>query len=66
MNFEDFLLYLYLGGGKLEWLFDGFCDDINNNKACDYDGGDCCGENVKKDYCTVCECKGSAMAPCLM
>ena len=51
---------------KCDYQGDTFCDDENNNEDCDYDGGDCCGENVKKDYCTVCECKGSAMAPCLM
>ena len=35
---------------------DGYCDDVNNHKDCDYDGGDCCGENVKKSYCNICEC----------
>ena len=35
---------------------DTFCDDLNNNVGCDWDGGDCCGPNVKTDYCTECEC----------
>merc|ERR1711981_1022087 len=29
----------------------GNCDDNNNNAACGWDGGDCCGPNVKKTYC---------------
>ena len=37
---------------------DGYCDDDNNNEGCDWDGGDCCGENVKMDNCTYCECLG--------
>ena len=43
---------------------DSYCDDANNNEGCDYDGGDCCGENVKTDFCSACECKDPAMAPC--
>ena len=41
-----------------EFQGDGFCDDGNNNPGCDFDGGDCCGPNVKKDFCSVCECLG--------
>ena len=37
---------------------DGFCDDGNNNAGCDFDGGDCCGPDVKKDFCSVCACLG--------
>merc|ERR1712076_44664 len=33
-----------------------YCDDENNNCGCDYDGGDCCGSNVKKNYCKECKC----------
>ena len=29
---------------------------MNNMASCDYDGGDCCGDNVKTYYCTQCEC----------
>ena len=25
---------------------DSVCDDVTNNAACEYDGGDCCGETV--------------------
>ena len=35
---------------------DGFCEDVNNNEACFFDGGDCCGSNVTTDFCTVCQC----------
>ena len=35
---------------------DKFCDDDNNNGACAWDGGDCCGDNVNKQYCTACKC----------
>merc|ERR1711934_559363 len=50
-----------MGGGKPacglpQYKGDGNCDDENNNKACAYDGGDCCGAKVKKDYCKVCKC----------
>ncbi|CAM9748963.1 unnamed protein product, partial [Ascophyllum nodosum] len=24
------------------YIGDGFCNDFNNNEACDWDGGDCC------------------------
>ena len=37
------------------WIADGLCDDINNNLACNYDGGDCCGSNVNTQYCTQCQ-----------
>ena len=47
----------YLGrGGKLEWVNDGFCDDMNNNEACQYDGGDCCGVYVNRRFCLECKC----------
>ena len=37
-------------------LCDGYCDDENNNANCEYDGGDCCGDNVDTIYCTQCQC----------
>merc|ERR1719158_62896 len=27
-----------------------------NNAACKFDGGDCCGPNVDKMFCSVCAC----------
>ena len=38
------------------WIGDGECDDATNNAECGYDGGDCCGDDVKTTYCEVCEC----------
>ena len=38
------------------WHADGYCDDINNNEACFFDGGDCCGSNVDEYYCDICQC----------
>ena len=35
---------------------DGYCDDPNNNCGCDWDGGDCCGNNVDTLFCTTCKC----------
>ena len=39
----------------------GYCDDQTNLEACDFDGGDCCGDNVNTDYCTVCICYVTGM-----
>ena len=38
------------------WIGDDYCDDINNNIDCNFDGGDCCGANVNTDYCDECLC----------
>jgi len=38
---------------------DGVCDDENNIAACDFDGGDCCGDSSHKDqfkFCKKCDC----------
>ena len=45
-------------GGITYWVGDGFCDDINNNEACGYDDGDCCGLSMEKNFCVQCICKG--------
>ena len=42
-----------------DWIGDGFCDDPNNNENCDYDGGDCCGNEVDKTHCLTCACHTS-------
>ena len=44
------------GGCNAGWTGDMYCDDINNNMECAYDGGDCCGTNVNTDYCQICGC----------
>ena len=35
---------------------DNYCDDNNNNESCDWDGGDCCGDDVNTTYCSLCKC----------
>ena len=35
---------------------DGFCDDEINNEFCNYDGGDCCDQNLDRSMCTDCFC----------
>ena len=40
----------------MDWVEDGFCDDMNNNEACQYDGGDCCGLDVNRHFCIECKC----------
>ena len=44
--------------GLPEWATDESCDDENNNAGCNWDDGACCGNNVDKEYCTFCECRG--------
>ena len=63
MKFSDFLnsnmcfcLPLYGLHSHLEcpipqWRGNGICEDANNIAACNFDGGDCCGPNVNKQYC---------------
>ena len=43
---------------------DNICDDENNNKGCHYDGGDCCGNNLNTQYCSVCKCKDPCWQGC--
>merc|ERR1711962_1951484 len=40
------------------YIGDGYCDDDNNNDACQYDGGDCCNQSTIQwnMYCYECEC----------
>ena len=44
------------GCSNQNWHADGYCDDENNNEACFFDGGDCCGTNVNTNYCDECLC----------
>jgi len=39
-----------------KWQGDGYCDDGNNICGCDWDGGDCCGDNNSVEFCAKCEC----------
>ena len=56
MQFSHFSLLFVDGCGFSAYRGDGFCDDENNNAACDFDGGDCCGDNVNMAVCTKCQC----------
>ncbi len=38
----------------LEYIGDGECDDSLNKGECNYDGGDCCLEDVVTDFCDDC------------
>jgi hypothetical protein len=42
-------------GGNESWKTDKWCDDINNNEACGWDGGDCCNNSQSNwdNYCYV-------------
>ncbi len=40
--------------GNEFWIGDGFCDIINNNQQCGYDGGDCCpGDCIDGTYSCI-------------
>ena len=63
--FADFLMivllniHLLIAGCEIpEYYGDNYCDDENNNEACFFDGGDCCGSNVNTNCCTECLCLG--------
>jgi hypothetical protein len=36
---------------EVTWINDGYCDRFNNKAECNFDGGDCCGDNVNKQFC---------------
>ena len=42
--------------GRPDWVGDGFCDDINKNRECHFDNGDCCGCDVQIQFCIDCTC----------
>ena len=44
------------GGRGEDYADDGICDDANNIEECQWDGGDCCGDNVNTQYCEDCAC----------
>ena len=36
------------------WHGDNYCDDgVLNTENCKWDGGDCCGDSVNTNYCSV-------------
>merc|ERR1711971_1363849 len=46
------------------WIGDNYCDDGNNNAACQFDGGDCCDNSTPNwdYYCSACQCLEQACA----
>ena len=41
---------------KIYLAADGVCDDENNFKACNFDGGDCCLTPLNRSRCLYCLC----------
>ena len=65
-SFNDLLpitIIPYIGCLFPSWAGDNYCDDENNYEGCDFDGGDCCGDNVNTSYCYDCECLDPAAPP---
>ena len=56
MNLHDLKIFSVKAAGHTAWISDGSCDDANNNPFCNFDGGDCCGSDVRKQYCFDCLC----------
>ena len=40
---------------EFNMIYDGLCHDSTNTEACDYDGGDCCLDEIVK-ACSSCIC----------
>ena len=38
------------------WIGDGLCDDKTNIEECQYDGNDCCLEEISGRFCELCFC----------
>ena len=47
---------LYFNFTKLSDIGDGICHDHLNHMHCNYDGGDCCLQNVDTSICSTCAC----------
>ena len=45
-----------MGTGGWASIGSGPCNDVNNREDCDWDGGDCCGNDVDTRFCTFCQC----------
>ena len=46
----------HLGCMDFHKVGDGVCNDETNHMECNYDGGDCCGDNVNVEHCKKCLC----------
>ena len=56
-------MYIFLACENPLWSGNGFCDDENNNVECNFDGGDCCLDEVDKHYCSECICHENTYHP---
>ena len=63
MSLHDLKIFSVKAAGHTAWISDGSCDDANNNPFCNFDGGDCCGSDVKKQYCFDCLCLSKYVHP---
>jgi hypothetical protein len=55
LYYIDFLILLACPADP-EWIGDGLCDDDANSENCQFDGGDCCLDDVVIDFCEECMC----------
>ena len=63
---QKLIVSFLLGCTNPGWVGDGYCDDVTNNMACNYDSGDCCLDPVNTQYCSECQCiddSGSTVDP---
>ena len=51
-----FLSFLVPGCDNVVLVGNSFCNDETNNMDCNYDGGDCCGYEIKTEECLECMC----------
>ena len=47
---------MIIGCVNPDYYGDNYCDDVNNNEACFFDGGDCCGGIIDPAFCDECLC----------
>ena len=50
-HFQYSVLWLQVDGVTCNFII-----QVTNIASCNWDGGDCCGENVTTTYCKMCEC----------
>ena len=62
LSFDEFICILFgilaCQSSNPHWIGNGWCQDETNNAGCGFDGGDCCGPDVKTNYCSDCHCLG--------
>ena len=56
MNKLAYSLIFCKGCENTAWVGHGFCNDLTNNDACNFDGGDCCRPYFNTQYCMLYQC----------